>query len=98
MGGDLEGRKKKTAVQGDRGFWFLHWGVELHGHFHTGFELAALGLAHAAAAFFAGLFEIGNSLHVFDEAFLFAEFFEAAEHLLGGLVAAAFDFDHAVPC
>jgi len=67
-------------------------------HFELGLHFAALGFAHPAAAFFGGLLKIGDAFHVLDEAFFFAEFFEAAKHLLGGLVAAAFDFDHAVPC
>ena len=79
---------EKTAIRGDRGFLVFCGEGVLYGHFHTRFELAALGLAHAAAAFFAGFFVVADALHVLDEAFLLTEFLEAAEHLLSRLVAA----------
>ena len=67
-------------------------------HFEADLELPGGGFPHATAAFFAGLFVVADALHVLDETFFFAQLLEAAEHLFGGLIAAGFDLDHAIPC
>src|SRR5687768_4032917 len=53
-------------------------------------------LADATTALFAGLFIVGNALHVFGEAFLLTGLLEALEHLLCRLVATQLYLDHSV--
>src|SRR3954447_9850508 len=58
---------------------------------------ANAGLARAAAALFAGLLVIRDALDVLGQTFLFAHLLEAAEHLLGRLIAATLNLNHFNP-
>src|SRR4051812_1572774 len=53
-----------------------------------------LRLAYLAATLFAGLLVVSHALQILGQTFFFAGLLEALEHLLGGLVAAEFHFDH----
>jgi hypothetical protein len=58
---------------------------------------ADAGLARAAAALFAGLLVVRDALDVLGETFFLTQFLEAAEHLLGRLIAATLDLNHVNP-
>ena len=102
MHGLVRSQWSVVSCRGCRSQWSVvrgrdRWPAIGRSHFEADAELAGLGFALAAAAFFGRFFVVGDALHILDEAFLFAKFFEAAQHLFGGFIAAGLDLDHANP-